>query len=420
MNIYTLIILATIVISYTLDFISNFLNLKTFRNPLPEYFKGLCSHLTYQNAQEFNCAETKFKIVTSTTGLAVIVGFWFSGGFNYLDLIVRDWGLGIILTGLSYIGILVLAKAITSLPFQIYSNFFLIKRFGGGFDTPKIFINNILKASLLTLILGVPLLAGVLAFFEYGGSNAWVYGWTVTSMFTLIILLYSPSMILPLFAKFTPLEEGELRDATLSYLRDIRFPYQNIYIQHGQRNKAQAFCTGLGQNKRVVFTDGLISCLNVAEVEATLAHIIGSYQKKHILQNILISTLHMGVMFYLLSIFLNHKGLFEAFYMKHMSIYTGLIFFGMLYSPIEFILSIFTRLLSRKHIVEADRFAAETIDNPENLICALKKMAGHNNFGLPPKHRFYVFLNYDYYTTLERIRRIQALKTSDKKVVGGT
>jgi len=215
---------------------------------------------------------------------------------------------------------------------------------------------------------------------------------------------------MPLFNKFTPLEEGELRESILSYAKSVKFSLQNLFVIDGSKRstKSNAFFTGFGKNKRIALFDTLIEKHTVAELVAVLAHEIGHYKKKHIIQGMLISILQMGVMFFLLSIFISHEGLFEAFYMENISIYAGLIFFGMLYSPIELILSIFMQIFSRKNEYEADHYAAETTKDPNSMIDALKKLSVHNLSNLTP-HPLYVFLNYSHPPVLERINAIRKL-----------
>jgi STE24 endopeptidase len=169
--------------------------------------------------------------------------------------------------------------------------------------------------------------------------------------------------------------------------------------------KSNAFFTGFGKHKRIAFFDTLIEKHSVAELVSILAHEIGHYKKNHILKNLMVGILHSGVMFYLLSIFISHKGLFEAFYLEQPSIYAGFIFFGMLYAPVELILSLFLQIVSRTYEYEADRFAVETTNSPEAMVDALKKLSVHNLSNLTP-HPFYVFLNYSHPPVLQRIRAI--------------
>ena len=221
----------------------------------------------------------------------------------------------------------------------------------------------------------------------------------------------APTWIMPLFNKFTPLEDGDLRSAILSYAKSVQFPLENLFVMDGSKrsSKSNAFFTGFGKHKRIALFDTLIEKHSIQELVAVLAHEIGHYKKKHILQSMIISVIHMGVMLFLLSIFLSHEGLFTAFYMDEMSIYAGLIFFGMLFSPIEEILSVVMQLFSRKNEFEADRFAVETTREHESMINALKKLSVHNLSNLTP-HPLYVFFNYSHPPVLERIKAIREIE----------
>jgi STE24 endopeptidase len=261
----------------------------------------------------------------------------------------------------------------------------------------------------LGILLGGPLLAGLLFFFDVAGNMAWIYAWVVTTVFTLIVQFIAPTWIMPLFNKFIPLEEGELRESIVSYAENVKFPLKGIFVMDGSKRskKSNAFFTGFGKNKRIVLFDTLINNHTVGELVSVLAHEVGHYKKRHILKSIIISILHMGLMFYLLSIFLSHQGLFDAFYMDSMSVYVGLIFFGMLYTPIEMILSVIMQIFSRKNEYEADRFAADTTENAENMVTALKNLSRDNLSNLTP-HPVYVFLNYSHPPVLKRIEAIRS------------
>ncbi|MEX0722169.1 MAG: M48 family metallopeptidase [Balneolaceae bacterium] len=408
MNIYAIIILAAIAVDFILDLTSNYLNLKSLSKKLPEEFEEVYDEETYAKSQEYTKVRTRFGFITGIFDLVLLLGFWFSGGFNWLDQIVRAWGYSELVTGLMYIGILLLAKTIITLPFSIYSTFVIEEKFGFNKTTPKTFVLDMVKGLGLGLLIGAPLLAGILAFFMYAGDWAWLYAWGVVTAFTLIMQYVAPTWIMPLFNKFTPLEEGELREAIENYTEKVNFPLQGLYVIDGSRrsSKSNAFFTGFGKNKRIALFDTLIDKHTVPELVAVLAHEIGHYKKKHIIKGMVTSILQTGVLFFLLSIFLKAEGLFDAFYMEQMSVYAGLIFFGMLYAPIEMILSIFMQILSRKHEFEADEFAAETTGKPEDMVSTLKKLSKDNLSNLTP-HWFYVFLNYSHPPVLERIRAIK-------------
>jgi STE24 endopeptidase len=409
MNIYAIIILVTIFTSFVLNLITNLLNLKHLSSELPEEFVGTYDAEAYKNSQNYTRVYTRFGFLTGSISLIITLIFWFSGGFNYLDTIVRTWELGIIGTGLVYITILVIARSIVSLPFSLYSTFVIEERFGFNKTTLKIFILDRIKSLFLGVLIGGPLLAGLLYFFSVAGSMAWLYAWVVTTIFTLIIQFIAPTWIMPLFNKFTPLEDGDLKDSIIAYTKKVDFPLKGLFVMDGSKRskKSNAFFTGFGKNKRIALFDTLIENHTVGELVSVLAHEVGHYKKKHILKGMIISILHMGLMFYFLSIFLSHQGLFEAFYMDNMSVYAGLIFFGMLYTPIEMILSVIMQVFSRKNEFEADRFAAETTENSEYMISALKKLSRDNLTNLTP-HPIYVFLNYSHPPVLKRIEAIRS------------
>ncbi len=408
MNIFSIIILATLAVDFLLNLAADTLNLNALDTGLPGEFKGIYDEDTYGKSQQYTKVTTRFGILTSIFNLAVLLIFWFAGGFNWLDQIVRSWELGIIWTGLAYIGILILAKMLLSLPFNIYSTFVIEERFGFNKTTPKTFAMDMFKGLGLGIVLGGPLLAGILAFFTFIDQYAWLYAWAAVTVFTLLIQFIAPRWIMPLFNKFEPLEKGELRQKIRDYADKVNFTLEGIYVMDGSKRsgKSNAFFTGFGKNKRIALFDTLIENHSDEELVAVLAHEIGHYKKKHIIKNMAASILQIGVMFLLLSIFLNAAGLYEAFYMEQASAYAGLIFFGMLYAPVEMILSIVMQLFSRKHEFEAHAYAAATY-RAEPMVQGLKKLSKDNLSNLTP-HPFYVFLNYSHPPVLERIKAIRA------------
>ncbi len=283
MNIYAIIILCAIALSYTLDLFADILNLKALRSDLPDEFKGVYNAEDYRRSQEYTRVNTRFGFLTSTFELIFTLVFWFTGGFNYLDRIVRGWGLHPIINGLVYIAILVFLRVILSLPFSVYDTFVIEERFGFNKTTPKTFITDLLKALGLSIVIGGPLLAGVLMFFEYAGSYAWLYCWIVTTVVILFLQFIAPTWIMPFFNKFTPLEEGELRGSILRYARSVKFPLENVFVMDGSKRstKSNAFFTGFGKHKRIALFDTLIEKHSVGELVSILAHEIGHYYYDH-------------------------------------------------------------------------------------------------------------------------------------------
>lgn len=408
MNVYFYIIITAIAIEFVLDLISNALNVKSLSNKLPDEFSDVYDEQTYANSQAYTKVGTRFGIVTGTFDLLLLLVFWFSGGFNYLDTLIRSWGFGELITGILFIVNLMVAKSLISLPFSIYSTFVIEERFGFNKTTPKTFALDMLKGLLIGAIIGIPLLAGILSFFMYTGDFAWIYAWLALTVFTLLMQYIAPTWIMPLFNKFTPLEEGELRTQIENYTKKVDFPLKGLFVIDGSKrsSKSNAFFTGFGKNKRIALYDTLIEKHTINELVAVLAHEIGHYKKKHVIKGMANSIIQSGVLFFLLSIFLHEKGLFDVFYMENMSVYSGLIFFGMLYAPIEMILSIFMQMSSRKHEFEADEFAVKTTNMPLEMISTLKKLSKDNLSNLTP-HPLYVFLNYSHPPVISRIDAIK-------------
>lgn len=408
MNPFALIILTALVLGFVLNVIANLFNLKALKLELPPVLEGIYKPDEYCNSQEYTRTITRFEFVTSTFRLFLLLSFWFASGFNYLDQVVRAWGYVPIVNGLLYIGILLISYNLLMLPFSAYATFVIEEHFGFNRATLRTFLLDRVKGLALMVLLGAPLLAGILALFEYSGPYAWLYCWAAVTVFSLAMQFIAPTWIMPLFNKFTPMESGELKEAVLQYARSVNFHIKNVFVMDGSKRstKSNAFFTGFGRNKRVALFDTLIEKHTVPELVAVLAHEIGHYKKKHVPQGIVIGILHTGVVFFLLSVFLGSPGLYQAFYMEQQSIYTGLLFFGLLYTPMELLLSIVLQMVSRKNEYQADRFAVETIEEPQSLVDVLKKLSASNLSNLAP-HPFYVFLNYSHPPLLQRVNAIQ-------------
>src|SRR5262249_54420846 len=260
------------------------------------------------------------------------------------------------------------------------------ERYGFNRTTPKTFVADIVKGLILAVILGGILLGVILWLFQTRGSSAWILCWITTTVFALFVQYLAPVWIMPLFNKFEPLQEGELKQAIRDYANRVGFAFRDISVMDGSKrsSKANAFFTGFGKNKRIALFDTLVAEQTQPELLAVLAHEIGHYKKKHVFQGTVLGILQTGVLFYLLSIFVSSPGLFDAFRVQHISVYAGIVFFGMLYQPISFVLSIALHAFSRHNEFAADQYSVETGQNPENLISSLKKLSVKNLSNLTP------------------------------------
>lgn len=408
MNGYLILILAIIFVSFTIEVIVALLNVRSLHPDLPDEFSDVFDHDLYAGSQNYTRATTRFGLLQNSIMTPVTILFILLGGFNWIDNLARSMGQGSIITGLIFTGLLMLFSGIAGLPFSIYSTFVIEERFGFNKTTVTTFILDIIKSVALGIVIGGPILALVLWFFEAGGPFAWMYCWLIVIGFVLIMQFLAPVVIMPLFNKFTPLEEGELKKSITNYAQSRNFKMKGIYTMDGSKRstKLNAFFTGFGKFRRIVFFDTLIEKLSTDEIVAVLAHEMGHYKKKHIFKMMAASILQMGIMFYILSLFLNNKGLFAAFGMEHLSIYASLIFFGFLYSPISMLLGIATNFFSRRHEYEADAYAASTTSQPRDLINGLKKLSAANLANLTP-HPLHVFLNYSHPPVLARIKALR-------------
>lgn len=411
MNIYGIIILLTLLVSYILGLISDYLNIKNLKTELPAEFRDVYSQERYELSQKYLRENTRFENLAATFMLILTLVFWFAGGFEWAYQLAIKLSSNFYVQALIFIGLLSLLSAIITLPFSIYETFVIEEKYGFNKTTPKIFIIDLLKSLALSIVLGVPILLVVLYIFKEVGSIAWLYAWIAFIVLSFIIQYIYPTFIMPIFNRFKPLEDGDLKEKIMNYAKQVNFPLKNVFVMDASRrsSKSNAFFTGFGKNKRIVLFDTLIENHTSDEILTILAHEVGHYKKHHIVQSTIISIAQTGIMLYLLSIFIDSKGLYEAFYMTEQPIYAGIIFFGMLFSSIELILSIFFNILSRNNEREADKFAVETTKMTEAFISGLKKLSEKNLSNLTP-HPFYVFLHYSHPTINERIENIKRIE----------
>ena len=410
LNGYFWFVLVTIVGFFLLDVVANWLNLGALAEQVPHEFSDVFDSDKYAKSQSYTQATTRFGMLDSSISLAIFLAFWWLGGFGWLDEIVRGWVEGDIIRGLVYVGILFVAGQLISLPFQLYDTFVIEERFGFNKTTIKTFILDHVKSLVLSVLIGAPIMALIFYLFGRFGNQAWLWGWLAVATFSIVLSYLAPPLILPLFYKLTPLGEGELKDSIQAMSQKCKFPLQEVYEIDGstRSTKSNAFFTGFGKNKRIALYDTLIKNHSVGELVAVLAHEIGHFRKRHIVKNLVLGILQMGVMFYLIGLFLNNRGLFDAFGVNDLSVYASLVLFFMLYEPVSKILSVGMMMLSRKHEFEADAYAAEVTEAPQDLIEGLKKLAEHNLSNLTP-HPFYVFVNYSHPPLMERIAALRSL-----------
>ncbi|MFW6246036.1 MAG: M48 family metallopeptidase, partial [Tangfeifania sp.] len=299
------------------------------------------------------------------------------------------------------------ASDILNLPFSIYDTFVIEEKYGFNKTTPKTFVFDKIKGWLLGAIIGGGLLALIIFIYQKTQDMFWIYAWLVVAVFSIFMSMFYSNLIVPLFNKQTPLEEGELRTAIENFAEKVGFKLDNIFVIDGSKRsaKANAYFTGLGPKKRIVLYDTLIDDMKTDELVAVLAHEIGHYKKNHIIQGLIISLVQTGIVLFIFSLLIDSPHLSRALGVEEPNFHIGLIAFGILYSPVSFVLGIFMNKLSRKNEYQADAFAAENY-KPEALASALKKLSVKNLSNLTP-HPKYVFFNYSHPPLLERLRYLK-------------
>ena len=415
-NTIAIVLLVALLLLWNLDFLATLLNLGSLKPELPEEFTDVYDAEKYAKSQEYTRAHSRFGVISSIASLTILLVFWFFGGFSWLDSWTRSFQWEPLPRGLLYVGALLAGNYLLTLPFTIYDTFVLEERFGFNKTTPKTFVIDQIKSFFLTAVIGLPLLAALLLIFLHI-DHAWFWAWLTFSGFVLAITYLAPSLIMPLFNKFEPMEEGELKDAIYAMARDCEFPLTEITVMDGSKRsaKSNAFFMGFGKKKKIALYDTLVANHSTEELVAVLAHEIGHFKRKHIIQRIGASIIQFGVLFFLLGLIINPgsafaQELFAAFGIpaQNISPHAGLIFFGILFSPVSRLLGVVLNAWSRKHEFEADAYAAEAQQSSAHLIAALKKLSADNLSNLTP-HQLRVVLDYSHPPVLVRIKALRAL-----------
>ena len=409
MNLWAAIILAALLLDFVVERLADVLDLGRLGRTLPPELRDVYDAERYRRAQRYAQARTRFGILVATVDLAALLALWFARGFDRLDQAVRGLGLGVVATGLLFLGGLGLARLVLALPFRWWSTFVIEERFAFNRTTPRTFWTDVVKGGLLALVLGGPLLAAVLWLFAAAGARAWLWCWLASALYLIAVQVIAPTWILPLFNRFTPLPEGRLREAILAYARAVGFPLEDVFVIDGSRRstRGNAFFTGFGRHKRVALFDTLIERLEPDELVAVLAHEVGHYRRGHVVIGLGLAIVQLGLAFWLLSLCLARPGLFRAFFMQERPIYAGLVFCALLFTPIERALAVVLHAVSRRHEVAADAFAVATTGTGERLASALKRLAA-DALSNPTPHPLQVALRHSHPPVLARVRALQS------------
>lgn len=400
--IYLLIILA----GFFLDQILDFLNFRYLKKELHPLLHGIYDEEKYKKQQNYKQDNYRIGLLSSIFSLTIMLVMLLAGGFRWVDNIAFNISNHYIFYSLIFFGIIGIGMDIISTPFDIYDTFVIEKRYGFNRTTIRTYIFDKIKSWIIGAIIGGGLLSLIIYIYTLTPEYFWLLAWAVITIFSVFMNMFYSTLIVPLFNKQKPLEEGNLKNAIMNFASNAKFKIDNIYVIDGSKrsSKANAYFSGLGPKKRVVLYDTLIEEMETEEIVAVLAHEIGHYKKKHIISNLIMSVSLTGLSLFLLGLFLQYDVFALALEVEQASFHAGLIAFGIIFSPLSTITGLLANIISRKHEFEADNFAKNNY-NANALISSLKKLTSHNLGNLTP-HPAYVFVHYSHPPLLERLKNL--------------
>ena len=406
-NLYYLIIVSAIIIEYLLSSISSVLDIKNITPIIPLDFKKVYDGEKYVRSQEYLKARTRFGLFSSTFSLGLILIVIHSDVFGYLDQYVRLQTENYILQGLLFIGIIYFFQDIISLPFSLYNTFVIEQKFGFNKIKPGLYFFDKIKGYGIFIVLGSTVITPLLYFFHVYSEIGWLIAWSVLTVFMIAIQPLFVHVIAPMFNKFTPLEEGDLRKEIEKYTSKVDFPLVRIDIMDGSKRSAHsnAYFTGFGKSRRIAIFDTLVEKHSTKEIVSVVAHEVGHYKLKHILQGTIIGIIETGIMLFAFNLIMNDISLFNVFGVNQLSVHGGIVFFSMVYAPVSMLTSIVTTAISRKNEFEADKFSLDTTSDGQALISMLIGLSANNLSHLTP-HPMKVFLSYSHPPVIDRIKAV--------------
>ncbi len=405
-DIIYILIIAVVAASSVAEFFLSRLNHSHAGRPIPSLLEGIYDDEKYRKQQAYTAINYRFSTLQSFCMLAIIMLMLFTGGFGFLGVVVENISNNLIIQAIIFFFMLALASDIIGIPFEIYDTFVIEEKFGFNNTTIKTYIVDKIKTWLLSAIVGGGLLALITWIYYQTPEYFWLLACLVFVAFSIMMNLLYSDLIVPLFNKQKPLEEGELKQSIEDLASKAGFSIKRIMVIDGSKRstRANAYFSGLGPRKRVVFYDTLLNTLSHNEVLAVLAHEIGHYRKRHIVAGMVISTISMAITLYIMSLFLRLPVFSEALGFSNASFHSGLLVFAFVYTPVSAVLSVLSNIVSRRNEFSADEWASR-LRPAGHLISALKKLASLNMVNLTP-HPLYVFFSYSHPPLLQRIETL--------------
>jgi STE24 endopeptidase len=401
------LLLGVLTVGFILEKSLSYLNIIRKVPKVPDTLNEYLNQEKLVKSKVYQQTNFKFGMITGLVSFLLTFGFIYFGFFGWVDTWLRTIIEQPILLSLIYFGVIFIGSDLLSIPFDYYQTFVIEEKFGFNKSTVKTYFSDKVKGYFLSIVIGGGLLAVLLWLIHQMGKDFWWQFWAVSALFMVFVNLFYTALILPLFNKLTPLQNGELKDRIVQYAHSVKFPLENIFVIDGSKrsSKANAFFSGFGKRKKVVLYDTLIDQHTPDELVAVLAHEVGHYKKKHIIWSMFTSILQVGILLFILSQFIFSEKMSLALGGTTMAVHLNIIGFTMLFSPISMVLGIGMNIISRKNEFEADAYAKETFAG-QPLAEALKTLSVNTLSNINP-HPWYVFVNYSHPPLLERLERLE-------------
>ena len=399
-----------LIFEYSLTWL-NVRTVKAHAGNIPESFRGVFDDEAYSKSVSYTLVKSRFGMIVALISSVVVLSVVVSGLLGVIDNWITGAGLKPGITGILFVAVISTMFHIIGLPASIYSLFTIEKRFGFNTMTVKTFILDEVKGLTLSAVIGIPLLLGLFWFIRAAGPLWWLFAFAAFVAFQLFISIIYPLVIAPLFNKFTPLEEGDLRSKIEELASKLSFASRGIFVMDGSRRSrhSNAYFSGIGRSKRIVLFDTLIEKLKSEEILAVLAHEIGHQKKRHIIQRLVVSFALTLLSFWVIDLLLGSDVLFSAFGFGRSSAHGLLIILSFCSGPFTFMLKPLFTSWSRRHEYQADRFAARSGVGAGHLKAALLTLGKDNLTNLSP-HPLYSFFHYSHPTLAERISFLSSLE----------
>ena len=384
-----------------------YLNDKNWKDSIPNALKGFYDYDKYQKAKTYKIDRGKISLLNSSITLILTLLMLYFFGFGLMSEYAISLSDSIIIQSCIFFMLFHLLTTLLGIPFSYYSTFVIEEKYGFNKTTIKTYIVDKIKGLIISSLFIIVLTSIAVFAIEYFSSGFWLWLWVGLSLFMIFLNMFYADLIVPIFNKLIPLENGELRTKIESYSKKVGYSLKNIFVIDGSKRstKANAFFSGLGPRKTIALYDTLIEKYSDEELVSVLAHEVGHYKKKHILVSMFLTILQLGVMCYLFELCMSLEVIANSLGSSKMNFHIGIIAFGFLYSPIGLITGILMNVLSRKNEYEADKFAKDTY-NGNFLELALKKLSVDSLSNLYP-HPLYVFIHYSHPPLLKRLARLK-------------